>query len=191
MQRNSDLLIESMEQLETAMVAPLRLEVDPTNPVRLRPYQLPYSHENFVTEEIKRLLRQGVIEPSMSPWRSPVVVVKKKGGKFRLCIDFREFNKKIKDSAYMLPRIDEILESQRERNWFTSLDLFSGYHQIPLAEGSKNFTSFLVKNHGVWEIYRYNVLTFGLKFGLSEFQRIMNEVFQQLLGRSVQIYLDD
>ena len=73
------------------------------------------------------MMEQGIIRPSSSPWASPIVLVKKKNGKMRFCVDYRKLNKITKRDAYPLPRIDEILDSLGKAKWFTSLDLASGY----------------------------------------------------------------
>lgn len=169
----------------------MTFNVDGNNLVKLRPHQLPYSHEKFVNNEITEMVQCGIIELSTAAWRSTVVVVNEKGRKLRLCIDFREVNKFIQESAYMLPRIDEILEDQRANEWFTRLDLLSGYRQIPLAKNFKDYTAFVVNRKNSWEFYRFNVIPFGLKVGPSEFQRIMNEVFRKFLGNMLHIYLDE
>lgn len=191
LKRNKDLLIEKLEELHPADVPPLCLEVDETKPVKLRPYILPFSHDKFVEQEIPTMLARGIIEPSTASWRSPVVIVNKNGGKLRLCVDYREVNKRMKDKVFLSPRIEEIVERQLGNKWFTNLDLFSGYHQIPLDEECRKFTTFVIRQKSVWELYQYMVLPFGLKIAPAEFQRIMNDVFKSELGRTLSIYLDD
>jgi len=83
------------------------------------------------------MLEQGIIQPSQSPWSSPIVLVKKKNGKMRFCVDYRKLNKVTKRDAYLLPRIDEILDSLGKAKWFTSLDLASGYWQVKMDPKDK------------------------------------------------------
>ena len=141
----------------------MSIAIQESKPVKPRPYSLPYVHEEFVTTEIRTLIQKGIIEKSTAPWRSPAVVVAKKDGKLRLCVNYREVNKLIKDNAYMLPRNEEILEAQWRNHWFSSLDFFSVKHQLPLEKASKDCTTFVFKHQGTWELYRYNVLYFGFK----------------------------
>ena len=88
------------------------------------------------------MLEQGVIEPSASPWSSPILLVRKKDGSIRFCIDFRKLNSVTRKDAYPLPRIDECLESLGGSRWFFTLDLASGYWQCEVAEADRPKTAF-------------------------------------------------
>ena len=91
------------------------------------------------------MLKAGIIEPSQSPWASPIVVVDKKDGSKRFCVDLRALNRVVKKNNYPLPRIDDILASLDGSQSFSSLDLRSGYWQIPLDEESKEKTAFYIQ----------------------------------------------
>ena len=91
------------------------------------------------------MMEQGIIQPLSSPWSSPIVLVKKKNGKTRFCVDYRKLNKITKCDAYPLSRIDEILDSLGKAKYFTSLDLASGYWQVEMNESDREKTAFVTK----------------------------------------------
>src|SRR5438045_1683318 len=128
-----------------------------------------------------------LIRKSMSPWAAPVVIVKKKDGTKRFCVDYRGLNKVTKTDRFPLPRIDELLESFRTANWFTTIDLASGYWQVEVAEEDKEKTAFITYRG----LYEFNVMPFGLKNAPGTFQRLMNYVLQDYIGKFVAVYLDD
>ena len=98
--------------------------------------------QDTVKAEIKKMLQQGVIRKSCSPWSFPVVMIKKNDGAWRFCIDFRKVNSVTRKDAYPLPRIDETLESLSGSQYFTALDLASGYWQVEVSENDKEKTAF-------------------------------------------------
>lgn len=118
------------------------------------------------------MLRDGVISQSKTPWSSPVVLVTKKDGSVRFCVDYRRLNQLTKKDSYPLPRIDIMLEKMHNIQYFTTLELTSGYWQVPMGPASKEKTTF-VSNHGIFE---FNVMPFGLTNAPSSFQRLMDEV---------------
>ena len=134
------------------------------------------------------MLVTGVVRPSSSPWASPVVIVTKKDGKPRFCIDYRRLNKVTRRDAYPLPRIDDILDNLRGSRYRSSIDLTSGYWQIPVAEVDIEKTAFVVNGRGLFE---FLVMPFGLTNAPATFQRDMDKVFAAYLNRFVMVYLDD
>src|SRR4051812_32339267 len=131
--------------------------------------------------------KKGIVRKSKSPWASPVVIVAKKTGDKRICVDYRKLNEVTKKNAYPLPRIDDMLESFRTANWFTTLDLASGYWQVEIEEKDKEKTAFIT-NFG---LYEFNVMPFRLCNAPGTFQRLMNYVLQPYAAKFVSIYLDD
>src|SRR3954471_19661356 len=129
----------------------------------------------------------GIIQHSYSPWASPVVIVGKKGGEKRLCVDYRKVNTVTKIDAYSLPRIDDLLDSLGGANWFTTLDLASGYWQVAMHPDDIEKTAFIT-SHG---LYEFLVMPFGLNNAPGTFQRLMNWVLRDYLGMFVAVYLDD
>ena len=111
-------------------------------PVRQPLRRIPYSLQDSVSKEVKKMLHQGVIRESNSPWSSPVVMVKKKDGSWRFCIDFRKLNERTEKDAYPLPRIDETLEALAGSRFFSTLDLASGYWQVEVEENDRGKTAF-------------------------------------------------
>lgn len=140
-------------------------------------------------EQVEKLLEKGFIRPSESPWASPIVMVPKKNGTWRMCVDFRKINEIIRASAHPLPHIDNMLDRLKNFKYISTLDLESGYHQIPLDEASKLLTAFTSPNQG---LYEYNVLPFGLKDAPSAFQALMDKILRPLLMEGIcLVYLDD
>ena len=152
-------------------------------PVRRPPFHL----REEAHQEVTKMLDQGVIEPSDSPWASPVVLVKKKDGSLRYCIDYRRLNDiTIKDS-YPLPRIDESLDSLAETRYFSTLDLASGYWQIGLDEEAKKKSAFCTTSG----LFQFNVMPFGLTNAPATFQRLMERVLSGLQWHICLVYIDD
>src|SRR6266496_3888668 len=156
-------------------------------PIAQRYYRTTPANKKIIEDEIEKMLRDGVIRKSEGPWASPVVIVTKKSGNPRFCIDYRKINDKTKSDAHPLPRIDELLEKFREGSWFTSLDLASGYWQVEMNEEDREKTAFTCHKG----LYEFNVMPFGLKNAPPTFQRLMNEVLDGYLNKFVEVYIDD
>ena len=129
----------------------------------------------------------GIIRRSFSPWASPVVIVGKKGGDKRLCVDYRRLNAVTKVDAYPLPRIDDLLDSLGKSQWFTTLDLASGYWQVAMHPRDVEKTAFITPSG----LYEFLVMPFGLNNAPGTFQRLMNWVLKDFIGIFVAVYLDD
>ena len=141
----------------------------------------------FIKEEIQRLLKAGLIVPSSSQWTSPVVVVEKKNGKKRLCIDYRKLNNVTKKDCYPLPRISDMLETLSGSQWFSSLDLASGFWQVELDPRDREKSTSITK----FRTYEFTVMPFGLCNAPATFQRLMDIVFRDILWQFVVVYIDD
>ena len=122
-------------------------------PIRQRPLRLPYAYRKATDDQIRDMLDQGVIQPSISPWASPIVLVRKKGGKYRFCIDYRKLNSVTKKDARPLPRLDDLLDALQGYNLFTTLDLPSGYWQLSVSPEDREKTAFVTPT-GSWEFLR-------------------------------------
>ncbi len=138
--------------------------------VRQRPYRIPEARRHAVEEGIQEMLRLGVIEPSRSPWSSPIVMVPKPDGTLRFCNDFRRLNEVSEFDGYPMPRVDELLERLGRARFISTLDLTKGYWQVPLSETAKPKTAFSTPS-GHWQ---YRVLPFGLHGAPATFQRMMD-----------------
>ncbi|KAI4885901.1 hypothetical protein NFI96_005622 [Prochilodus magdalenae] len=138
-------------------------------------------------QEIQDMLSHGIISPSHSPWAAPVVLVRKKDGTLRFCVDYRKLNDVTVKDAYPLPRIDDALDSLTAAKWFSTLDLASGYWQVEIDAQDKEKTAFATRTG----FFEFNVLPFGLCNAPSTFQRLMELVLADLQWTSCLIYLDD
>lgn len=137
--------------------------------------------------EVSKMLKDGVIEHSDSPWSSPVVLVRKKDSTLRFCVDYRKLNSVTKKDVYPIPRIDDTLDSLAGSHIFSALDLAAGYWQIPLENDSKEKTAFVTKDG----LFHFNVLPFGLTNAPATFQRLMDSVLRHLKWQFCLVYMDD
>ena len=119
---------------------------------------VPLTEQTFINEEIRRMLENNLITESTSPWASPVVLVSKKNGKKRFCVDYRKLNAITKKNAYPLPQIDEMLDSLAGATYFSTLDLMSGYWQVMMNPADKEKTAFITR----YSTYEFNIIPFGL-----------------------------
>ncbi|XP_036143394.1 uncharacterized protein K02A2.6-like [Monomorium pharaonis] len=142
----------------------------------------------IIDTEVEGMLREGVIEPSRSAWSSPIVIVKKKDGKPRFCVDFRRVNEVTEPDAYPLPQIAATLDKLRGAKYLTTLDLKSGYWQVPLDTASRPVTAFTVPGKG---LFQFRVMPFGLHSAPATFQRLLDAVLGPELEPHVFVYLDD
>ena len=145
---------------------------------------------NFVQEErahLNKMLSAGVIQPSMSEWASAPVLVRKRDGGVRWCIDYRRLNKVTKKDVYPLPCIEECLDTLAENTWFSKLDANSAYWQIKIRKEDREKTAFISK-HGLFEFVR---MSFGLCNAPATFSRVMNLVLRGLTWNIALAFLDD
>lgn len=167
----------------TEMVIKLKDDV----PVVYNPYRMSFKEKEQLSEIIEDLLQNGIIRESSSPYASPVLLVNKKNGQKRLCIDYRALNRKTLKDKYPLPRIEDRLDSLGGNSFFTSLDLTSGYYQVPVAEECKHLTAFVTPDG----LYEYNRMPFGLANAPSVFQRAMNSMLNGAEPNLALAYMDD
>jgi len=163
------------------------IDTEFARPIKQHAYQRPPKEKKVIEEEIQKMLEKGVIQESNSPWTSPVVMVPKKDGSTRFCVDYQKLNAVTKKDCYPLPRIDDLLDSFQGSTYFSTLDLVSGYWQIEMDPFDKEKTSFITD----YGIYEFNVMPFGLTNAPATFQRAMNKIFARILGDFVVVYLDD
>ena len=153
-----------------------------------RGYRLSPAEHAEAAKQIEKLLSQGFIRPSTSPWGFPILfVTKPRSTELRMCVDYRELNKQTVKNRYPIPRIDDILDSLAGSTIFTSLDLQAGYHQIRLNPEDVPKTAFNApQGH-----FEYTVMCFGLTNAPSTFQTVMNRLLAPFVGKFVAVYLDD
>ncbi|KAL4134678.1 hypothetical protein QTP88_006404 [Uroleucon formosanum] len=161
-------------------------------PVNVRPHRLPYAHRQEIVRQMEELESNNIIQPSESPWNTPLIVVSKKpdvygNPKYRVCVGFRRLNKLTIGDAYPIPRIDEILDQLGRSRYYTTLDLVSGYHQVSIKAEDRQKTAFSTdKGH-----YEFRGMPFGLSGAPSTFQRLMNTALTGINGTKAFVYLDD
>lgn len=183
----ADLFAKDMTQLGNTDLVVHRIFTDDVPPISSRPYMVPRNEQIFINEEVQRMLDNNLIRESSSPWASPVVLVNKKNGKKRFCVDYRKLNAVTKKDKYPLPRIDEMLDSLAEAAYFSTLDLMSGYWQVKVHPEDREKTAFITR----YGTYEFNVMPFGLCNAPATFQRLMNRIYQGIAYDYVVVYLDD
>ena len=145
----------------------LTIQLKDSTPVFHRPRRLPFAERDIVDQQVQTWLTDGVIEPSQSEYSSQVVVVKKKDGSPRVCIDYRKLNKKILKDRYPLPVIEDLLDKLQEATIFSTIDLKNGFFHVPVAKDSRCYTSFVTHNGQ----FQFRVAPFGLCLSPSVFQK--------------------
>ena len=155
--------------------------------VRQPSCRIPAAQQEEVKQLLKEMETKGIIQPSKSPWASPVVLVRKKDGSMRFCVDYRKLNAVTHKDAYILPRIDDTLQALSGSRWFSTIDLLSGYWQVGVAEKDKEKTAFITQEG----LFGFNAMPFGLCNAPATFQRLISLVLSGILWTECLVYLDD
>jgi len=166
-----------VHQIDTADARPVR------QPLR----RYPPAHVQAISEHVDTMLQQNVIEPACSPWASNIVLVRKRDGSLRCCVDYRQLNTATRKDAYPLPRIDACLDAMSNAIWFSTFDLRSSYHQVPVEPADRDKTAFICPRG----MYRFRTMPFGLCNAGATFQRLMDVVMTGLHLEVCLVYLDD
>nr|CAN67795.1 hypothetical protein VITISV_009541 [Vitis vinifera] len=166
-----------------------KLNVFPAaRPVRQKIRRFHPDRQEVIRNEIDKLLKVGFIRKVSYPdWLANVVVVPKKEGKWRVCVDYTNLNNACPKDSFPLPRIDQIVDSTSGQGMLSFLDAFSGYHQILISPDDEEKTAFITPH----DLYCYKVMSFGLKNAGATYQRLMTKIFKPLIGHTVEVYIDD
>ena len=182
-----DIFAVSEKSLTQTGVVEHCIDTGDAQPIKQKSYRHAYSQKPVISEHVNQMLSKNVIEKSNSPWSSPVVLVGKKDGSIRFCIDFRKLNAVTKKDTFPLPRIDETLEVLGNATVFSTLDIFSGFGQVPMKPGDKEKTAFVCSDG----LFQFNVMPFGLSNAPATFQRMMEVVLSGLQFERCLVYIDD
>ncbi|GET52812.1 retroviral-like aspartic protease 1 [Rhizophagus irregularis DAOM 181602=DAOM 197198] len=182
-----DICIYGDKKISKTNIVKCNIRLKDKTPINQKAYRESIENREIIKKEIDKMLKEEIIQESCSPWSSPIVIVNKKTGDKRFCIDFRKINQMTITDAYPLPRIDDLLEKFRVAKWFTTIDLASGYWQIEMEEEDKEKTAFICSQG----LYEFNVMPFGLKNAPAIFQRTMNKIFKEYLDKFMNVYIDD
>ena len=171
------------------MVASHKLNVIPTaKPIRQKIRRFHPARHQIIKMEVDNLLRAGFIrEVKYLKWLAKVVVVPKKGDKWRVCVDYTNLNEACPKDSFPLPHINQIVDAAAGHEVLSFWDTFSGHHQIPMHFPDTEKTTFITPH----ELYCYNVMPFGLKNADATYQRLVTKIFRPLLGETMEVYIDD
>ena len=187
----SDCFAKSSDDIGRTKLVKHKIDTGGAKPVRQRCRRFCKSHIDVIREQVKKLSANDTIRPSNSEWAANPVVVDKKTGDKRMCMDYRGLNAvTMNPDSYLLPRIDDTLDALSGAKYFCTLDLIQGYHHVELTDDSKEKTAFHAPycNPSQWE---YNYMPFGLVRAPRTFQRLMDKVIEGLEFNSALAYLDD
>ena len=166
-------------------IAECRINTGTATPIQLPPYRLPHAYRDIVKAELEEM-EDGIIERSSSEWAFPIVLVKKKDGSLRMCVDYRQLNAITDADAYPMPCVDDMINALGKAKYITTLDLARGYWQVPVQEESRTRTAIATP----YGLFQFRVMPFGLHGAPATFQRIMDQLFADCTDHAA-AYLDD
>lgn len=182
--------LEPNERGETELLT-MEIDTGEAKPKKQAARRMPFAVRAEVAKQLRSMQEAGVIQPSSSPWASPIVMVRKRDGTHRFCIDYRELNAVTKADTFPLPRIDDLLDQLGSARYFSTLDLASGYWQVRMHPNSVEKTAFVTPQG----LHEFRVMPFGLTNAPGVFQRLMEKVLAGLNPEDgpdyVAVYIDD
>jgi hypothetical protein len=183
-----DVFPEDLTKLPSDRDMEFVIELMPgAGPVAKSLYRMSSDELDELKKQLKKLLEQGFVGPSASPWGSPVLFVEKKDGTKRMCIDYRTLNSMTIKNKYPLPGIEDLLDRLRKAMFFSKIDLMSGYHQMKIREQDIPKTTFTTR----YGLYEFVVVSFGLTNAPAYFMNLMNKVFMEESDQFVVVFIDD
>lgn len=187
LQNYRDCFATKLDEIGSAVDFEMQIDLMDTKPIVYRPYRLSHAERETVRETVDELLRLDIIQESKSDYASPILMVRKKSGEQRLCVDFRALNNKTVKDRFPLPLIDDQVSNLSGNNYFTTLDLASGYYQIPMSKDSRHLTGFVTPDGH----YEFKRMPFGLANAPAVFQRMINKILGNRRFEYALAYLDD
>ena len=176
------------EELGLTKLTVHKIDTGDSPPIKRPPHRMAPGKLPEMKAEVETMLARGIIRPSKSPYSSPIVMVKKKDGSNRFCVDYRKLNDITRKDAFPIPRIEQTLDALAGACCFSTLDLASGYWQVPVDPVDIPKTAFVTADGG---LYEYTRMPFGLCNAPATFQRLMNDLYKDVLYKSVIVFLDD
>ncbi|GMF41059.1 unnamed protein product [Phytophthora fragariaefolia] len=183
----SDLLVESSKKPGRTDLLKFEIDTGNNRPIKQQPYRVSVAEREIIEAEVGEYLDLGLIRPSNSPWASPVLMIRKPDGGIRFCIGYRRLNAMNVKDCYPMPLIDDILDVLGDARLFSTMDIASGYLNVPMHENSVAKTAFTCK----YGLYEWSVMPFGLCNAVPAFERSMETVHVDLKWRVCLVYLDD
>ena len=175
------------DQLGRSSLVQHVIDIGDAMPIKQRPYRASPDVKKEIDRQVDEMVHNGIIQQSVSPWSTPVVLVKKKDGSFRFCVDFRKLNKVTKLDSFPMPLVADALYSLAGTSLFSCLDLKSGFWQIHMHSGSREKTAFATHNG----LNEFLTMPFGLSNSGASFQRLMGHILRGFEYRFTLIYIDD
>jgi len=183
-----DVFSKSPKYMGKTDVIEHEIDVGDAKPKKQKAYRVSQKEREIIDQQIVEMERNDIIRMSNSPWSSPVVLVKKKSGETRFCVENHKVNNVTIKNFWSSSNIDDMLTYLGNAKYFSSLDMYSGYWQVKVKEECKPLTAFTAPGHGLWE---FNVMPFGLCNAPATFQQLGDVVFRDLKWREILIYMDD
>ncbi|KAH9088485.1 hypothetical protein LEN26_019472 [Aphanomyces euteiches] len=183
----SDIFVDSSKAPGRTHLIEFSIDTGNNPPIRSVPYRTSKAEGDIMEAELNQYLDLGLIRPSKSPWSSPVLMIRKPDGSIRFCIDYRKLNSVTVKDSYPMPRIDDLLDVLGRTKLFSTMDIASGYWNVPMAKDSIEKTAFTCK----YGLYKWLVMPFGLCNAVPCFERLMEHILIDYKWRTCLVYLDD